>query len=274
MPRANFCLPLLRWAGSKKRQYIAVSRYFPRTYDRYSEPFSGSAAFAFCMGKRNVCLNDLNTDVIDFYTHCRANPPSFYKAFIQIPRNRTAYYEHRSLYNASPRSLRRSILFYYLNRNCFNGIYRLNKAGAFNVPFSDSRVSPYLDLRQFVTSAEMLKDVELRNLDFERFCLEHLDAGDFAFVDPPYHAAERIFSEYTASPFNESDFDRLVSVLGELDCKGVKFLLSYPEGPYARRAARNWRSAKTPVLRTIASDPSKRRHVQEMLIYNYDRRSA
>ena len=274
MGRKSPLLPLLRWAGSKKRQFTAVSKYFPRTFSRYNEPFAGSASFAFCMDNSTACLNDLNTDIIDFYTHCRFNPESFYDAFTRIPRTTTAFYDYRTVYNASPRSLQRSILFYYLNRNCYNGIYRLNKAGAFNVPFSNFRVSPYLNLQQFVSSASMLRQVTLFNKDFEEFSLSNMDTGDFAFIDPPYYASERIFSEYTAPPFDEGDFDRLLQVLGILDGRGVKFLLSYPEGPLAKKAAREWRSAKTPVLRTVAGDPSKRRRMQEMLIYNYDRRSA
>ncbi len=274
MRQANSFSPLLRWAGSKKRQYTAISRHFPRDFARYSEPFAGSAAFAFCMGTRGASLNDLNSDVIDFYRHCREDPVSFHSLLVAMPRNSTAYYDFRRAYNLSPRSLQRSVLFYYLNRNCFNGIYRLNKAGDFNVPFSDSRVSPYLELQEFVSSAKLLAQATLCNTDFEVFCLEQMDAGDFTFIDPPYYAAKRMFSEYTVPPFNESDFERLLRVLVDLDRKGVKFLLSYPDGFLAEKAAERWRSVKTPVLRTIASDPNKRHRVQEVLIYNYDSQST
>lgn len=267
-------LPLLRWAGSKKRQFSALSRVFPRKYNRYVEPFAGSASFAFCLGETRLCLNDLNADLVSFYKNVRVDPSSFYRSFSEIPRDVSTYYKIRASYNESSDSIEKSILFYYLNRNCFNGIFRLNRRGEFNVPFSDYRVSPYLTEAQFLKSAEMLAESRLTSSDFEEFCYSNVIEGDFVFLDPPYYSEERIFGEYTARGFTQDDFARLERVLEVLHRRGVCFLLSYPSSALARKVAARWKSVAVPVLRTVAGDAGKRRVVKELLIYNYDRRSA
>ncbi len=119
------CLPLLRWAGSKKRQFGSISQFFPPSYKRYAEPFAGSAAFAFCLGTDKAILNDINVDLTSFYKDVTRDPTSFYKQFTDMPRGEACYYEVRSKFNSQRECSDRSVLFYYLNRNCFNGIHRV-----------------------------------------------------------------------------------------------------------------------------------------------------
>src|SRR5260221_12961857 len=131
LPDGNV-LPLLRWAGSKKRQFRTFESFFPFAFKSYVEPFAGSAAFFFRLTPLNARLNDINPNVSDFYKHARSHSLHFYEKFSEIPRERTKYYQTRARFNALNRSFKKSVLFYYLNRNCFNGIYRLNNAGQFN----------------------------------------------------------------------------------------------------------------------------------------------
>lgn len=263
------CLPLLRWAGSKKRQFASISKFFPSTYTRYAEPFAGSAAFAFCLGTKNAILNDINLDLTSFYKDVTNDPVLFYRKFLEIPRGESNYYEIRSKFNSEKERTDRSILFYYLNRNCFNGIHRLNKRGEFNVPFSSSRVSSYLSEEQFLRSVEVVRSATVHCLDFEDFCDRNLGEGDFVFIDPPYYSADRIFNEYNTKAFDREDFGRLERLLVRLNDKGTRFLLSFPEVPESEELASHWSSSCVPVRRTIASDPSKRRVSTELLIHNY-----
>jgi len=263
------CLPLLRWAGSKKRQFGSISKIFPNSYNSYAEPFAGSAAFAFCLGTNKAILNDINVDLTSFYHDVTNDPKGFYKKFSDIPRGEKSYYEIRSLFNNDKKRDDRSVLFYYLNRNCFNGIHRLNKRGEFNVPFSSSRVSSYLSEEQFLRSVEVVRSAKIYSLDFEEFCDNSLGRGDFVFIDPPYYSAERIFNEYNIKPFDREDFSRLEELLVRLNRKGVRFLLSFPEVPESLELASVWNSSCVPVRRTIASDPAKRRVSNELLIRNY-----
>lgn len=263
------CLPLLRWAGSKKRQFPSISKFFPRKFERYSEPFAGSAAFAFCLGARKAILNDINRDLTSFYEDVTHDPVGFYRKFTEIPRGESYYYEIRSKFNTRSECCDRSVLFYYLNRNCFNGIHRLNKRGEFNVPFSSSRVSSYLSEEQFLRSVEVVKNAKIHCLDFEDFCDRSLKDGDFVFIDPPYYSTERMFNEYNIKGFDREDFGRLERLLVRLHKGGIRFLLSFPEVPESEELASHWSSSCVPVRRTIASDPAKRRISNELLIYNY-----
>src|SRR5262249_18012383 len=152
-------------------------------------------------------LNDINSDLCDFYRLVQTEPRRLYSDFIKIKRTSAVYYHTRRRFNSLERGFRRSVYFYFLNRNCFNGIYRTNKDGHFNVPFSDSRVSPYLTLGEFRESAEAIRNCKIHNLDFEKFCRRSVASGDFVFLDPPYYRdGSRIFNEYGASVFSHDDF--------------------------------------------------------------------
>lgn len=265
-------LPLLRWAGSKKRQFRKLEPFFPKHYRSYVEPFAGSAAFFFGLRPAKARLNDLNPDVTNFYKHVRKDPAAFFDRFSRIRRSASNYYRVRDQFNSEQNRECRAILFYYLNRNCFNGIYRTNKSGEFNVPFSDDRVSPYLSKAQFVASSEELQRTKITTLDFEDFCKDFVEADDFVYLDPPYYrAGHRVFNEYIATPFSPADFKRLIDTLKYIDRKGARFLLTFPATSEIAQAGLGWRSTRRRVLRTVAGDPAMRRVQNEMLISNYER---
>lgn len=267
----NSLLPLLRWAGSKKRQYESLRKFFPPTFNAYVEPFAGSAAFFFRLRPTTARLNDINKSVVQFYRDCRTSPADFYAEFSAIPRSKRRYYELRNTFNSLPLSRQKSILFYYLNRNCFNGIHRTNRQGEFNVPFSSERVSPYLGKRKFYESAEALNAAKITNLDFEKFCDENVEAGDFVYLDPPYFKqGQRIFNEYNAFPFLDDDFTRLERTLSSLDRRGAAFLLTFAKNERTHALCKKWGSKFEQVTRSVASNPDKRAKQTEVLIFNYD----
>src|ERR1041385_6324787 len=219
----NDSQPLLRWAGSKKRQFNSFKEYFPDDFETYAEPFAGSAAFLFRIGPRKAKISDINTDLFDFYHYVKQSPKELYSEFLKIPRNAETYYRIRTEFNSLPRGRTRTQYFYFLNRNCFNGIYRVNRQGAFNVPFSDDRVSPYLDVEEFERSCQVIARTKLYNKDFEPFCRNSISTGDFVFLDPPYYRiGSRIFNEYGISEFVPADFVRLTKLLNYLDRVGTK----------------------------------------------------
>ena len=263
--------PLLRWAGSKKRQFGKMEPFFPRSLGKYIEPFAGSAAFAFRLAPSAVVVNDVNRDVIDFYRHASTKIDKFYDAFSKLPRGKRSYYRIRANFNASHRGFERSVLFYYLNRNCFNGIYRVNLSGEFNVPFSGSRVAPYPSKGSFAEAARKINDFALTCHDFEKCCESHAHKGDFVYMDPPYvDDSRRIFSEYNQQGFGLSDFHRLAKLLVRLNGRGVKFLVSYPKTKEALQLANDWASDEIVVRRSVAGNPAFRISEDELLIFNYD----
>lgn len=263
--------PLLRWAGSKKRQFNVISAYFPTDFDTYVEPFAGSASFLFRIMPASAKINDINSNLYDFYRYAQTSSQRLYRQFRSIPRTANAYYTVRSRFNSLRRSSRKSIYFYFLNRNCFNGIYRVNRDGAFNVPFSDDRVSPYLSEDDFEQSCRILRRTDVYNLDFDKFCREHVSRNDFVFLDPPYYRDGcRIFNEYEPSGFVVEDFRRLTLLLRYLDRIGARFLLSFPRTRDSIALGREWNSTVRYVRRTIAGDLGARRKQAEILIFNYD----
>jgi DNA adenine methylase len=268
-------LPLLRWAGSKKRQFASYNAFFPEQYNAYVEPFAGSAAFFFRIQPRRARLNDINPNVIDFYSYVKRDPSSFYDGFRAIRRSEIGYYKARTRFNDLASCDEKSILFYFLNRNCFNGIFRLNKNGNFNVPYSSSKVSPYLSKSEFIDSAELLRRVLVKRMDFEIFCERHASPNDFVYLDPPYYSdSQRIFNEYNARPFDAKDLARLFSLLLRLDKRGVKFLLSFPKCDQTEALAKIWNHSELSVFRSVAGNPDMRRTQSEMLIFNYDQTST
>lgn len=222
------------------------------------------------MGIYNAKLNDINADLINFYRHSQFCPERLWIDFNEMPRSKKYYYDARSRYNSCSDQYEKAVLFYYINRNCFNGIYRVNRVGAFNVPFSTDRVSRYLTMNEFVRSATVLKDASFSCDDFQSFCRAEVKSGDFVFLDPPYAVGgSKRFHHYNKTSFTSSDFDRLTSTMKELDALGARFLLSFPDVYYAK-TLNMWNRTAIQIRRTIAGQVAFRGMAEEMLVYNYD----
>lgn len=141
--------PLLRWAGSKKRSLPDILPVLPTSYDRYLEPFAGSACLFFLLAPTSGVVSDNNIELMQFYKTVRRRAAAVYKEFVSIRRDRDTYYAVRRNYEMQTDPVMRAATFLYLNRNCFNGIYRTNLRGAFNVPFSGDRVLVLIGLQYF-----------------------------------------------------------------------------------------------------------------------------
>lgn len=206
---------LLKWAGSKSgisRQIVPFLRF-----DRlYIEPFCGSAAFFFENRPAQACLNDLNSNLIRFYTDLRDKAIEVYSVYASIEINDAAYYKARDEYNAIQPSTRKSGLFIYLNHYCFNGLYRTNKKGNFNTPFgAKQKIKERLSVKDFQLASQSLARTMLTDHDFQKFLDEVKPMNSCIYLDPPYFTDdERVFGEYGAQPFTSADLERLT-----LTCK-------------------------------------------------------
>ena len=148
----------LRWAGSKRKSLATLRDYAPKVIGTYIEPFAGSACLAFSLKPEKIVLGDLNSRLIEFYVHLKADPLGLHQAYIAIPRNPESYYATRKTYNDSLPSLRRAAELLYLNRHCFNGIYRVNGAGHFNVPWGGDKVGKPLSRDDLIRASAALAD--------------------------------------------------------------------------------------------------------------------
>jgi DNA adenine methylase len=257
--------PFLRWAGSKRRQLPQLAGRVNISFTRYIEPFAGSACLFFHLQPRAGVLGDKNRELIALYRCVRDNPLRLHRRLAGIPRDSDTYYRWRSLDPDQLDSEDRALRFLYLNRNCFNGIYRTNVAGRFNVPFGRD-VGRFLTRVQLLACATALRRVSLVSGDFEE-TLARVQRGDFVYLDPPFAVSgRRVFRQYDEAPFSTDDVPRLGKQLRRISRVGAKFLVSYADCREARELAAEWASRKIQVRRHVAGFVGDRARAYEWLI--------
>lgn len=262
--------PLLRWAGSKRSAMAHILRQMPEKFANYIEPFAGSAALHFTLNPQSSVIADLNRDLISFYGILRSNPAELYTRFIAIPRERESYLSVREAFKDETDPLLRATQFIYLNRNCFNGLYRTNKAGHFNVPFSAQGQAKYPTMSDFQRSSSHLRNTKLICADFRWVIDQHVQENDIVYLDPPYLKQQgRIFSEYVRGHFCDADLDGLLESLREIDRRGAKFIMSFIDDPIVDRIREQWNCTYYEVQRNIAGFAGARKKTPEILLKNW-----
>jgi DNA adenine methylase len=260
--------PFLRWAGSKKQLLPRLQPFWQRGYTRYVEPFAGSGRLFFSLTPTNALLADNNCELIETYSIVAEKPNEVFRRISSLPRDAGTYYRIRAKDPSKLSSLQRAVRFIYLNRNCFNGIYRTNTDGQFNVPYSDSRTGQFVSKLEFMAAAELLGRATIRGWDFGR-TLGHTGEGDFVYLDPPYAVeSRRVFREYGKSSFGPQDLKRLREGLVRAAARGAHFVLSYADCTEARELAIGWRHLRVRVRRHVAGFADARRSAYELLITN------
>ena len=263
------CPPFLRWAGSKRRLLPVLRNYWTSKHSRYLEPFVGSACLFFALKPPKAILGDLNEELIATYLEIKYRLDDVLKRLFRIPpSDRAAYNRLRSLDPAHLASAQRAARFIYLNRFCFNGIYRTNLAGWFNVPFSGDRCGGFPKPDVFRRCSTRLQCARFVNGDFERVLI-HAKRGDLVYMDPPFAVrARRVFREYDPSAFTHKDIKRLRSWMRRLDTQRISFVVSYAECDEADILRRNFSYETVSVRRNIAGFAAHRVSSNEVLIHN------
>ena len=261
----------LRWAGSKKKLLPRLLPYWQASgCTRYVEPFAGSAMLYFAIKPRNAVLADTNNELIGMYHAVQRDWRAVFQTITDFSCTEKFYYKLRDE-DCTKRSVAyRAARFIYLNRFCFNGLYRTNSEGRFNVPFAKgtNRELPTEDeFRQFASDISRRK-VQFRNQDF-RATLQQAQEGDFVYADPPYAAEnKRIFNQYGPATFGINDLRDLAAKLQELDDRGVRFVVSYAYTKDAVEVLGEWGCKSVYVQRTVASNVEYRKNVRELFVSN------
>ena len=218
-------VPFLKWAGGKRWLVAKHPNLFPTHFKRYCEPFLGSASVYFYLRPERALLSDVNGDLINTYLALKHNDKTVVDHLRrhQKRHSKSYYYEQRNKTFRSPSA--RAAQFIYLNRTCWNGLYRVNREGAFNVPIG-SKASVLLDSDDFSEVSKLLRTAEIRVADFEGVIAEGR-RGDFIFVDPPYTVAHNHngFIKYNESLFSWQDQERLRDSVEMAASRGVKILV-------------------------------------------------
>lgn len=259
----------LRWAGSKRKLLSTLTDVIPQSFDRYIEPFAGSACLFFELQPKKAILGDINEELTNTYYELKADAEAVIRSLSRFRPNEQEYYRIRSLDPSKLLGPRRAARFIYLNRFCFNGLYRTNKNGQFNVPYGAYRSGALPSSDTLRSSAASLKKTIIITGSFEK-TLQKVKSGDFVYLDPPYCIrARRVFNEYSHFNFGSEELKRLRFHLQRLNKMGVPFLVSYGVSNEARELAKGFHYREVLVQRQIAGFAAKRRKNKELLITNY-----
>lgn len=277
--------PFLKWAGGKKRLAPLVVERSPRGARTYHEPFLGGGAVFFAMEgaglAQRAILSDANEELIACFTAVRDEVEALIGTLRQyadgyLPLNadeRAGYYYERRAERPTG-CVEGAARLIFLNRTCFNGLYRVNAQGEFNVPhgrYVNPRICDEAGLRR---ASEALRGVELRAVDFETACAA-ASASDFVYLDPPYQPLTRTsrFTSYTSGDFGPDDQRRLRDAFEDMTRRGVAAMLSNSEHEAIRELYEGWGYdlEQVPMSRAINSVGSGRAPIAELLISNFNR---
>lgn len=261
-------VPLFRWAGSKRKLLDEIKTRLPERFGTYHEPFCGSACLFFDLLPSSASLSDMNEELINAYQQIQHCPENVWEVLRSYQVSKEVYYELRAIDESNLSNPARAARFIYLNRLCFNGVYRTNNAGKFNVPMgTKTGKMPTLDMLQSYSAA--LRNVSLSSGDFTSSQIK-VEAGDLVYVDPPYAKPEsRRRGEYGPNSFRYEDISRLIEFLSMVESKGATFVLSYSDCEIIRTALKKeWCTQKVSVRRHVAGFNAHRNVVEEILVTN------
>lgn len=263
------CAPFLRWAGSKRRLLPILQTFWTPKHKRYIEPFAGSACLFFAIKPPKAVLGDLNPELIATFVEVKYRIAAVLKELKKLkPANKREYKRLRSVDISTLTPQARAARFIYLNRFCFNGIYRTNLLGQFNVPYSGDRCGDVPKDEAFKKCSNRLRHARLVNGDFENV-LKHATEGDLVYMDPPYAVrGRRIFREYDPSTFTHKDIARLRTWMEKLNKARVNFVVSYAESDEADVLRKGFSHEVVAVRRHIAGFAAHRALTNELLISN------
>lgn len=261
--------PIMRWAGSKRKLLPQLRPFTQGIRGKYIEPFVGSAALYFDIAPARAVLGDINHELVVTYHTIVRKPREVFDTATAYQRSKSQYLELRSASPCELGDVERAARFLYLNRYCFNGLYRTNQLGEFNVPYAPSKSGSLPDWRTFARAAKQLGKATIVEQDFESLLRRHVRDGDFVYLDPPYAVANRrIFRQYGPQTFGFEDLERLADCLFALDALGARFLVSYAYCSEAKAVFRHWRQRKVFTQRNIAGFVTSRRTAAELLVSN------
>lgn len=271
-------VPFLKWAGGKRQLLDRISERMPQSYNNYYEPFIGGGAVLFGLQPERALINDINESLINTYRIIATNPQTLIECVKELDSKigedgKKYYYDLRERYNdklmKKEFDVELASLFIFINKHCFNGLYRVNGKGLFNVPYNNSNRES-IDEESIVEVSDYLKDVTILAGDFEVAC-QGAGNGDFVFLDSPYAPLNPTsFESYTKEGFDIESHKRLAKVFDELTDKGCYCMLTNHNTDFINSLYGNkgYKIDVVSVKRMINSDASKRTG-EEVIICNY-----
>lgn len=271
--------PFVKWAGGKRQLLPEIEKMLPESFDTYYEPFIGGGALLFDIAPEKAIIGDVNTTLINTYRAIQNNEKELIELLDEyIEKHESSedkkafYYEMRDAYNNkvldAADSLEVCSLFMYLNKTCFNGLYRVNSKGLFNVPFNNRKTLNIYDQENLDEISKYLENIKILNADFEITC-KTAKKGDFVFFDSPYAPLKpESFESYTKEGFALEEHQRLAKLYKELTDKGVYCMLTNHNTELINELYEEYNIKVVQVKRMINADANKRTG-EEVIITNY-----
>lgn len=277
MVKNKLIRPFLKWVGGKRYLLSEIHKRIPK-FTNYYEPFLGGGAVVFSLQPKKAILNDFNSDIINVYKIIKEDVEKLIKELRKHKNESDYFYKIRSLDRDEEKfsklsDVEKAARVIFLNKTCFNGLFRVNSQGQFNAPFGRYKNPNYINAEVLRAINKFLNENEIiiLNKSFEKL-LSKIKKGSFVYLDPPYDPVSDTasFTGYSLNGFDKEDQKNLKEFCDKLDKKGVKFLLSNSATKFIKELYKDYTIEIVKVPRSINSDPTKRGKVDEVLVRNYD----
>ncbi len=272
--------PFVKWAGGKRQIIDKLKNYVPKEFNIYYEPFVGGGALLFELAPENAVINDYNKELINVYK-CLKNETKMMAMCKELDKHELNhseeyYYQIRNLDKdklayKKLKDYKRAARTIYLNKSCFNGLYRVNSKNEFNVPFGKKEYVNAYEKQNLKIINEYLyeNNIKVFSKDYAKVVKEAQN-GDFIYLDPPYDSDTSTFNSYTDNGFNKKEQKRLARVYRELSNKGCYVMLSNHNTRLINELYQDYNIHVIEAKRYINADGNKRGKVEEVIITNYE----
>ncbi len=266
--------PFVKWAGGKRQLVEELKKKIPHKYNRYLEPFVGAGALFFELKPKTAYISDINDELIGVYRVIRDEVEALIRTLGTHRNEEEYFYQIRNVDRKGEyknwSAVKKAARFIYLNRTCYNGLYRVNSKGFFNVPYGFYKNPKIVDKDTLRACSELLKDTEIVHGSFW-LVLDKVGANDFVYFDPPYYPlnATSSFTSYTKDGFDQDMQFELKELCDRVDKKGVYFMVSNSHTPFITDLYRQYNVYTADAIRAINCKAEKRGRIKEVIITNY-----
>jgi DNA adenine methylase len=252
--------PLLKWAGGKAQLLPTIGRYVPARWNRYVEPMIGGGALFFALAPPKALVADANPELINFYRSVVEDLDGLIAQYEQWPFDERTYYELRALRYDDLDSTTAAARMLYLNRACFNGLYRVNRRGEFNVPWGRYKRPYVIERDRFEAARDVLRCARIELGDFAAVLTVEAMEGDFVFLDPPYVpvSTHSDFKRYTRQQFYADDHVRMAHLVRELSSRGCEIIVTNSNQSLVHDLYQGYQVDVIPTRRNVNSRPDGR----------------
>lgn len=252
--------PILKWAGGKKQLLTDLHSLVPQGFNKYIEPFFGGGALFFSLEPQKAVLADLNPELVNLYSVLAKNVEGLISELSNYPNDKDFFYEMRAKDLSAMTDIEKAARTVFLNKTCFNGLYRVNKSGGFNVPFGNYKKPAICRPNDLRAASALLKGKKFLNDDYKTVLRKHAREGDLVFLDPPYLPISEYadFKRYTKEQFYEEDHRELAAEVQRLHEMGCTVILTNSNHPLVHELYSNFNIEVVSTKRHINCNGSKR----------------